>query len=53
MIAYGDAHQIDFISFFVEAIQSVRPDFSGPPMDPPPLPRIELISRSTVSSTGR
>jgi SAM-dependent methyltransferase len=38
VIAYGDPHRIDFIGFFVEAIQSVRPDFSGPPMDPPPLP---------------
>jgi len=24
--------------FFVAAIQSVRPDFDGPPADPPPLP---------------
>ncbi|MCF6100377.1 class I SAM-dependent methyltransferase [Mesorhizobium muleiense] len=38
MIVYGDPHKIDFFSFFVGAIQSVRPDFTGPPMDPPPLP---------------
>ncbi|MCK0505327.1 class I SAM-dependent methyltransferase [Aromatoleum anaerobium] len=38
MIAYGDPHKIDFLAFFVGAIQSVRPDFQGPPMDPPPLP---------------
>jgi ubiquinone/menaquinone biosynthesis C-methylase UbiE len=38
MIAYGDPHQIDFLTFLVQALQSVRPDFEGPPMDPPPLP---------------
>lgn len=38
MIAYGDPHRIDFLGFFFGAIQSVRPDFTGPPMDPPPLP---------------
>jgi len=38
MHAYGDPHKIEFFSFFVNAIQTVRPDFTGPPMDPPPLP---------------
>jgi ubiquinone/menaquinone biosynthesis C-methylase UbiE len=38
MIAYGHPHEIDFIGFFISAIQSVRPDFTGPPDDPPPLP---------------
>ena len=38
MIVYGDPRKIDFFSFFMNAIQSVRPDFTGPPMDPPPLP---------------
>jgi ubiquinone/menaquinone biosynthesis C-methylase UbiE len=38
MTAYGDPRRIEFFAFFVRAIQSVRPDFSGPPMDPPPLP---------------
>lgn len=38
MIVYGDPHKIEFFGFFVIAIQSVRPDFTGPPMDPPPLP---------------
>jgi ubiquinone/menaquinone biosynthesis C-methylase UbiE len=36
--AYGDPHQIDFLDFFVRAVQSVREDFTGPPADPPPLP---------------
>jgi SAM-dependent methyltransferase len=38
MNVYGDSHKIEFFGFFVAAIQSVRPDFNGPPMDPPPLP---------------
>ena len=38
IIAYGDPHQIDFLAFLVGAVQSVRPDFDGPPMNPPPLP---------------
>ncbi|WP_201285540.1 alpha/beta fold hydrolase [Chelativorans xinjiangense] len=38
IIAYGDPHQIDFLAFLVGAVQSVRPEFDGPPMDPPPLP---------------
>jgi len=36
--AYGDPHQIDFLAFFVHAVQAVRPDFEGPPPEPPPLP---------------
>ena len=35
--AYGDPHQIDFLGFLIGAIQSVRLEFSGPPMDPAPL----------------
>ena len=38
VIAYGDPHRIDFLGFLVTALQAVRPDFSGPPMEPPPLP---------------
>lgn len=38
MNVYGDPNRIDFFAFFLRAIQSVRPDFAGPPMDPPPLP---------------
>jgi ubiquinone/menaquinone biosynthesis C-methylase UbiE len=38
VIAYGDPHDIDFLRFLVEAVQSARPGFEGPPMDPPPLP---------------
>ncbi|MCG5481143.1 alpha/beta fold hydrolase [Sinorhizobium alkalisoli] len=38
VIAYGDPHRIDFLAFLIGAVQSVRPEFNGPPMDPPPLP---------------
>jgi ubiquinone/menaquinone biosynthesis C-methylase UbiE len=38
MTVYGDPHQIEFFGFLVSAIRSVRPGFTGPPMDPPPLP---------------
>lgn len=38
VVAYGDPHRIDFLAFMVGAVQSVRPEFDGPPMDPPPLP---------------
>lgn len=38
MSVYGDPHKIEFFGFFVAAIQSVRPAFAGPPMDPPPPP---------------
>lgn len=38
MIVYGDPHKIEFFGYFVGAIQAVRPEFTGPPMDPLPLP---------------
>jgi SAM-dependent methyltransferase len=38
MSVYGDPHRIDFLGFFVRAVQAVRPGFDGPPSDPPPLP---------------
>jgi pimeloyl-ACP methyl ester carboxylesterase/ubiquinone/menaquinone biosynthesis C-methylase UbiE len=36
--AYGDPREVDFLSFFVEAIRAARPAFPGLPMNPPPLP---------------
>jgi ubiquinone/menaquinone biosynthesis C-methylase UbiE len=36
--AYGDPHEIEFLSAFVTAVQAVVPSFEGPPMDPLPLP---------------
>jgi ubiquinone/menaquinone biosynthesis C-methylase UbiE len=38
MTVLGDPRRIEFFGFFVEALRSVRADFTGPPMDPPPLP---------------
>jgi len=35
--AYGNPRDIEFLRFFTESIQSVRPDFKGLPTDPPPL----------------
>ena len=38
MNVYGNPMQVEFIAFFVRAIQAAVPGFSGLPMDPPPLP---------------
>ncbi len=38
MTVYGDPHQIEFFGYFLRAVRSVRPTFTGPPQDPPPLP---------------
>jgi ubiquinone/menaquinone biosynthesis C-methylase UbiE len=38
MNVLGTAQKIEFFSFFVGAIQAAVPGFTGPPMDPPPLP---------------
>lgn len=35
--AYGDPHSIDFLTLFVRAARTLRPNFV-PPSDPPPLP---------------
>lgn len=34
--AYGDPHHIDFLGCLIGGLQTVRPTFNGPPMDPPP-----------------
>ncbi len=38
MTVYGAPQKIEFFGFLVHAIQAVVPSFTGPPMDPPPLP---------------
>ena len=38
MTVYGAPQKIEFFGFFVHAIQAAVPGFTGPPMDPPPLP---------------
>jgi|GEM_PF-161695 len=37
LIAYGQPKEIDFLNFFIAALQSVKPDFQGLPTDPPPF----------------
>lgn len=34
--ALGEPRRLEFIGFFVRAVQAVRPQLSGPPTDPPP-----------------
>lgn len=38
MTTLGDPRMVEFFVFFMRAIQTVRPDFTGPSLDPPPLP---------------
>lgn len=38
MNVFGPPQKIEFFGFFVSAIQAAVPSFTGPPMDPPPLP---------------
>lgn len=37
VIAYGSPAELEFLHFFVSALEAVAPDFSGVPDDPPPL----------------
>ncbi|MBI4271746.1 MAG: methyltransferase domain-containing protein [Candidatus Rokubacteria bacterium] len=36
--AFGTPAEIEFLAFFVRAVQAAVPGFTGPPMDPMPLP---------------
>lgn len=38
VVTFGPPQQMEFLAFFLMAAQQVIPDFSGLPMDPPPLP---------------
>jgi len=38
LVTMGPPSEIEFLGFFIEAVRSVVPDFTGLPMDPPPLP---------------
>ena len=33
---YGFPHEIEFLSFFIQALKAVKPGFTGLPSDPPP-----------------
>jgi ubiquinone/menaquinone biosynthesis C-methylase UbiE len=37
VIAYGSPAELEFLQFFISALQAVAPDFPGLPDDPPPL----------------
>lgn len=37
LVVYGPPTQVEFLGFFMGAIQAVVPGFAGLPMDPPPL----------------
>ena len=38
MTVFGTPAKVEFFAFFVAAIQTAVPAFTGPPTDPPPLP---------------
>lgn len=38
VVAFGPPTQVDFLTFFLGALRSTVPGFSGLPLDPPPLP---------------
>lgn len=38
LVVYGPPTQVEFLTFFMAAMQAVVPDFEGLPTDPPPLP---------------
>ena len=38
IISFGHPADVEFLSFFMKAMKTVIPDFTGLPMDPPPLP---------------
>lgn len=50
--AYGNPNKIDFLSFIVRAVQSVRPAFDGPPADPLP-PEFQLADPGRLKSEFR
>lgn len=38
LVTMGPPSDVEFLGFFIDAITTVFPDFTGLPMDPPPLP---------------
>ena len=38
IIAFGHPEDVEFLSFFMKAMKTAVPGFTGLPMDPPPLP---------------
>jgi len=38
MVAYGPPQEVEFLGYFMQAMKSAVPGFTGLPSDPPPLP---------------
>lgn len=38
IVAFGSPQKAEFLTFFLGALRAAVPGFTGPPMDPPPLP---------------
>jgi len=38
LVTLGAPSDIEFLEFFLDAIEAAKPDFTGFPVDPPPLP---------------
>ena len=38
LVTMGSPEELEFLGFFLDAVKTVVPDFTGLPMDPPPLP---------------
>jgi len=38
VVAFGSPAKVEFLNFFIRAVQAAVPDFTGLPMDPLPLP---------------
>jgi ubiquinone/menaquinone biosynthesis C-methylase UbiE len=55
LVVYGPPTRIEFLGFFLGAIQAVVPGFEGLPLDPPPLPfqvaEVEKL-RSVLQEAG-
>lgn len=45
--AFADPRRIEFLGFLVGAVRAVRPEFDGPPSDPPPL-EFQLANPETL-----
>ena len=55
VVAFGAPMTVEFFGFFLGALKSAVPGFTGPPMDPPPLP-FQLsdpqVFRQALAATG-
>lgn len=55
LTVFGDPSRVEFLRFFTEGVQAVRPDFEGLPKDPPPLPfqfRDPEVLRNAMQRSG-